>query len=126
MRLMASRRYHAEAFLATAARRRELRAFKGRGSVPAIEAMSGLERLFVQTHHRRPTQAEVVLQRDLGSRHLAARGLTAQLPVELGALPQTRGAQWMTFRDQTARWVHDHLATVRERVFGHQLIRLAL
>ena len=63
---------------------------------------------------RSPTaETEVVLKRDLGSGHLPLVGLAANLPVELGALREPRGAKRMPLRDEATGRIHHHLAAIR-------------
>src|SRR3990172_10664187 len=61
-----------------------------------------------------------------GARHLALLRLAAQLPVELGALREARGAEGMTLRDEPARGVHHQLPAVGVRARVHELAALAL
>src|SRR5688572_11119639 len=100
-----------------------LRAGLRRGS--SLGALA-LEPLAIRRHHRGAAEAQVVLERDLGARHLALVGLAAQLPVELCALREARGAERMALRDQAARRVHHHLTTVGLRARVDELARLAL
>ena len=53
-----------------------------------------------------------MLERDLRALDLPLLRLAAQLPHELGALREARGAERVALREQAARWVRDELAAV--------------
>ena len=67
-----------------------------------------------------------MLESDLGSLHLALVGLAAELPVELGALSQPRGAQGVALGDETAGGIHDDLSAVGLGTGVDELAALAL
>src|SRR5262245_37827928 len=73
----------------------------------------------------RAAESEVVLQGDLGLLHLALLRLAPELPVELGALREPGGAERVALGDETARRVHDPLATVGDGTRVDQLAALA-
>jgi hypothetical protein len=62
-----------------------------------------------------------VLEGGLGAADLTVTGIAAQLPRELGALGQARGAERMTLGDQAPRRVDDPLAAVGDGTLVDEL-----
>src|SRR5919197_4073761 len=73
----------------------------------AVTTIGGSAGPPVDGHHRGAAEADVVLEGDVDIVDLARVGVAAQLPVELGALGQSGGAEGMALRDQSARRVDD-------------------
>ena len=69
---------------------------------PSGRARSLRRHLPVHRHHGGSAQAYVVLKRNLGAFDLALLRHPAKLPVELAALSEAGGSQWMTLRDESA------------------------
>src|SRR5262249_12844792 len=64
----------------------------------------------VHRHDARAAEPQVVLERDLRALDLTLLGLATQVPHELGALREARGAERVALREQAARRVRHELA----------------
>src|SRR5277367_5298057 len=51
---------------------------------------------------------------------------TPKMPHQLGTLCNTRSAKWMTFRNEPARRVDDHLPSISDISLPHHLMSFAM
>ncbi len=68
----------------------------------SVTTRSAERRLLVDRHNRCAAEAEVVLERNLRAFDLTLVRLSAELPVELGALGEAGGAEGVTLGDEPA------------------------
>src|SRR6185503_17153839 len=80
----------------------------------------------VHRHHTRPAEPQIVLEAHLGALDLALVRLAAELPHELGALGQARGAEGVPLGQEAARGVDHELAAIAVVAVPDELLGLTL
>ena len=82
--------------------------------------------LFVDSDHTGASQAQIVLQSDLGILYLPLLRHISQLPAKFGTLRQTSGSERMALTDKTPTRIDHHFAAIGELIPVNALASFAL